>query len=364
MPPVGGRAERHKDAKGASRADILRPAVRAIEIAEDRSLAVVNRPWPQPGPGQVAIDIAYCGICGSDLHFRDVPALFPAGTVPGHEMSGSIGAVGEGVADWREGDRVSVLPFAQCGDCDACRSGTEQVCGTAVANGVGLGTGRPGGYAERVVVDARMLFALPDAVDDQAGTLVEPTAVAVHALARAQLVPGERFAVIGAGPIGLLTALVAREQGAEVMLVSRNPERARSAAKLGLQTVPPGDAVAALADSPPAAVVECAGTGAAAALAIELVAPLGRVLMVGMALEPFPLDPLPLIFKEVDVRGAIIYRRSDFDAAIELLAAGRIPSGELISDLVGFDRAEETFQALTAPGNQRIKVLLDPALVT
>jgi (R,R)-butanediol dehydrogenase/meso-butanediol dehydrogenase/diacetyl reductase len=336
--------------------------VRAIEIAEDRSLAVVERPSPEPGPGQVVIDIAYCGICGSDLHLREVPALFPAGTVPGHEMSGAIAAVGEGVAGWSEGDRVSVLPFAQCGECEACRSGAEQVCGSAVANGVGLGTGRPGGYAERVLVDAQMLFSLPDSVDDQAGTLVEPAAVAVHALARAQLLAGERVAVIGAGPIGLLTALVAREQGAEVVLVSRNPGRARGAERLGLRTVSPEGAGAALAGDAPAVVMECAGTGAATELAIGLVAPLGRVVIVGMALEPFPLDPLPLIFKEVDVRGAIIYRRADFDTAIALLARGRIPSADLISDRVGFDRAEETFQSLTAPGNQRIKVLLDPAL--
>ena len=74
--------------------------MRALEIAQDRSLVVVDRPSPEPGPGQVAIDVAYCGICGSDLHFRDVPALFPAGTVPGHEMSGAIAAVGEGVGGW------------------------------------------------------------------------------------------------------------------------------------------------------------------------------------------------------------------------------------------------------------------------
>lgn len=336
--------------------------MRAIEIADDRSLVVVDVPFPQPGPGQVVIEIAYCGICGSDLHFRDVPALFPAGTVPGHEMAGSISAVGEGVQGWSAGDRVSVLPFAQCGECDACRGGREQVCGVAVANGVGLGTGRPGGYAERVVVDAQMLFALPAAVDDQAGTLVEPTAVAVHALARAGAIAGERLAIIGAGPIGILTALVAREQGADAVLVSRNPGRARGAEALGLRTVTPADAVATLASAPPIAVLECAGTGPAAALAIQLVAPLGRVVMVGISMEPFAFDPMPMIFKEVDVRGAIIYRRADFDTAIALLATGRIPSSALIDDLVGFDRAEETFQSLLAPGNERIKVLLDPAL--
>jgi (R,R)-butanediol dehydrogenase/meso-butanediol dehydrogenase/diacetyl reductase len=253
------------------------------------------------------------------------------------------------------------LPFAQCGECAACLAGTEQVCGTAIANGVGLGTGRPGAYAERVVVDARMLFALPGSVDDQAGTLVEPTAVAVHALTRARPQAGERFAVIGAGPIGLLTALVAREQGVDVVLVSRNPGRAASAERLGLPTVAPDRTEAELADNPPAAVLECAGTVSAATLALELVAPLGRVIIVGIAPDALALQPLGMVFKEVDVRGSFIYRRDDFQRAIDLLAAGAIPSDALIDDVVGFDRAEETFQALVAPANQRVKVLLDPA---
>jgi (R,R)-butanediol dehydrogenase / meso-butanediol dehydrogenase / diacetyl reductase len=335
--------------------------VRAIEIGEDRLLAVVDLPQPAPGPGQVTVDVAFCGICGSDLHFRDMPALFPAGCVPGHELSGAIGTLGEGVQGWSAGDRVSVLPFAQCGECAACLAGTEQVCPTAIANGIGLGTGRPGGYAESVVVDARMLFALPDAVDEQAGALVEPTAVAVHAIARSRPRAGERFAVIGAGPIGLLTALVARELGIDVVLVSRNPGRARSAGRLGLRTVTPAGAAVALADQPPGAVLECAGTAQAAALALDLVAPLGRVVIVGIAPEPLPLEPLSLVFKEVDVRGSFIYGRADFQRAIDLLATGAIPAAALIDDVVGLDRAEETFQALVAPGNDRVKVLLEPS---
>ena len=201
--------------------------MRAIEVAEDRLLAVVERPWPEPGPGQVSVDVAFCGICGSDLHFREVPALFPAGTVPGHELSGSIRALGRGRSRLeRRRPRVRAAVRAVRRVRDLPRGQRARVS-TAIANGVGLGTGRPGGYAERLVVDARMLFALPDAVDDQAGTLVEPTAVAVHALARARVLPGERLVVIGAGPIGVLTALVARAQGLEIVLVSRNPDRAR-----------------------------------------------------------------------------------------------------------------------------------------
>jgi (R,R)-butanediol dehydrogenase / meso-butanediol dehydrogenase / diacetyl reductase len=335
--------------------------VRAIEVGEDRLLRVVERPEPRAGAGQVVVEVAYCGICGSDLHFRDVPALFPAGTVPGHEFSGSIAAVGDGVSGWSTGDRVCVLPFAQCGDCPACRAGNEHVCPTAIANGVGLGTGRPGAYAERAVVDARMLFALPDAVDDEAGTLVEPAAVAVHAVARANTGGGDVLAVVGAGPIGLLTALVARDRGAEVAVISRNPGRARRAAALGLATLTPEEASARAVTNPFAAVLECAGTGSAVALALELVAPLGRVVLVGVAPEPFTFDSLPAIFKEVEIAGSFIYRRGDFDAAIDLLATRRIPGAELIDDAVGLERAEATFRSLTAPGNARVKVVLDPA---
>lgn len=158
--------------------------------------------------------------------------------VPGHELSGRIAAVGEGVDGWAVGTRVCVLPFGQCGECAACRAGNEQVCLHAVLNGVGLGTGRPGGYAEKVIVDERMLFTLPDAVDDRAGTLVEPLAVAVRAVAKAAMPTNEPVAVIGAGPIGLLMGLVLRERGYEgAVILSRNPGRAAMARRLGLTTV-------------------------------------------------------------------------------------------------------------------------------
>ena len=168
--------------------------MRAVAIADDRRLVPVERTVEPPSPGQVLLEVAYCGICGSDLHFRDVPELFPAGTIPGHEMSGRVVALGDGVERWSIGDRVSVLPFAQCGECERCLAGEEQVCPVAVARGVGLGTGRPGGYAEQVIVDARMLFALPEAVDDRAGAFSEPLAVGVLTYRRDEF----------AGAIGLL----------------------------------------------------------------------------------------------------------------------------------------------------------------
>jgi 2-desacetyl-2-hydroxyethyl bacteriochlorophyllide A dehydrogenase len=335
-----------------------------VQVGDDRRLAVVDGPRPKPGPGEVEVEVAYCGICGSDLHFRDVPALFPSGTVPGHELSGRISALGEDVEGWAVGDRVSVLPFAQCGECELCVAGEEQVCPYAVSNGIGLGTGRPGGYAERVLVDARMLFALPDQLDDASAALTEPVAVAVHAVAKAGVDADAPVAVVGAGPIGLLTALVLRARGFErLVVVSRNPARARAAEALGLATVALDDAasgVSATLGGAPAVVFECAGTPAAATLALHLVRQLGRVVLVGIALEPLAVPATAIVFNEVEVVGAVIYRRAEFAEAIELLAAGRIPSDRLVTDVVSLDSAEDAFQALTAAGNTQMKVLLKP----
>src|SRR4029453_14554565 len=142
------------------------------------------------------------------LHFRDVPALFPSGTVPGHELSGRISAIGDDVDGWSLGDRVAILPFAQCGECELCRAGEEQVCPHAVNDGVGLGTGRPGCYAERVLAGARMLFALPDEPDNPAPSLTERVPAGVHAVSKSDVGPDAPGAVVGTGPIGLVTALV------------------------------------------------------------------------------------------------------------------------------------------------------------
>jgi 2-desacetyl-2-hydroxyethyl bacteriochlorophyllide A dehydrogenase len=348
--------------------------LRAVKVGEDRRLVAVECPAPEPGPGQALIEVAYCGICGSDLHFRDVPELFPAGTVPGHEFSGRILRVGDGVRGWSTGDRVCVLPFAQCGECASCRAGDEQVCPHAVSDGVGLGTGRPGAYAGQVVVDERMLFSLPDSVDDRAGTLVEPLAVAIRAVDLADVKADEPALVLGAGPIGLLTALVLGHRGVErVAVCSRNPARGRRAAALGLSTISieevhtmsgawagAGGGRGSAGGESPACVFECAGTPAAAGLAVQVLRPLGRLLLVGLALEPLDLPAPPIVLKELSIRGVIAYRRAQFQAAIDMLAAGAIPVDALISEVMPLADAEAAFQALTTRANDKVKILLAP----
>jgi (R,R)-butanediol dehydrogenase/meso-butanediol dehydrogenase/diacetyl reductase len=333
--------------------------MRSVEVGSDRRLITTTADEPEPGPRQALVQVAHCGICGSDLHFRDVPALFPAGTVPGHELSGRIVALGAQVEGWSVGTRVCVLPFAQCGECAYCRAGEEQVCPHAVPHGVGLGTGRAGGYADKVIVDERMLFALPDAVSDRAGTLVEPLAVAVRAVAKAAGPTAEAVLVIGAGPIGLLTGLVLRERGYDnAKVLSRNPGRAAMAQRLGLATV----ALDELRDAtePPACIFDCAGTPSSAQLAVELLRPLGQLMLVGLSLAPLDLPAPAIVLKELDIRGVIAYRRSEFQQAIDLLAAGRIPTDELITDVRPLDQAEDAFQALTRPGSDQVKIILTP----
>jgi (R,R)-butanediol dehydrogenase / meso-butanediol dehydrogenase / diacetyl reductase len=333
--------------------------MQAVKVGEDRRLVAVDCPAPEPGPGQALVEVAYCGICGSDLHFRDVPELFPAGTVPGHEFSGRIVAVGDGVDGWSAGERVCVLPFGQCGECATCRAGNEQVCPHAVSDGVGLGTGRPGAYAGLVVVDERMLFSLPDSVDDRAGTLVEPLAVAIRAVDLAEVTADETVLVLGAGPIGLLTALVLAHRGVERAAVcSRNPARSERAAALGLSTI----SIEEVPDSSPACVFECAGTPAATQLGVQALRPLGRLLLVGLALAPLDLAAPPIVLKELSIRGVIAYQRAQFQAAIDMLAAGAIPVDELITEVVPLAEAEEAFRSLTARGTDKLKILIDPRI--
>lgn len=337
--------------------------MRAVQITEQRGLAEGEVPDPEPGAGEVLVDVAFCGICGSDLHMLPSPALAP-GTVMGHEFSGRVSAVGEGVSDWNEGDRVAVLPGTPCGECPQCLADNEHLCAQAIVRGHGLG-GRQGAYAERVAASADSLFALPDSVSDEHGALVEPLAVGVHADSLADMVPDDPVVVLGAGPIGVMTALAARAGGAERILVVEPGEHRRGAIQgLGFAAVPlegVHDAVIAHFDGAlPAVVFECAGHHDAVGLGLELVAPAGTVVAVGVHDEPAPINQLLLAMKEARIQGAFAYRREDFERAIELLDSGEIPAAELITGVVPLGAAQEMFDELRRPGTEQLKVLLRP----
>ncbi len=337
--------------------------MRAVEIAADRKLITVERADPEAPGGGAVVDVARCGICGSDLHLRPSPRV-PAGAVMGHEFSGTISSLGPDVEGWELGERVAVFPFVPCGECAMCRAGAENVCMSAAATGIGLGM-NDGGYAERTAVEASSLFRLPDEVSDDAGALVEPFAVGIHGVAVAQADPAQPALVIGAGPIGVMTALALRARGfGTVLVVERNERRAQRVRELGFEAYGLDGVhmavVEACGGEPPPAIFECAGNPAALGLALELVRTRGTIVALGVLEEPVPISQLVLLIKEAQIRGSFTYTRQDFADAIDLIAAGAVPADELVTSVVDLDRAEEMFAALLDPAGDELKVLLAP----
>jgi (R,R)-butanediol dehydrogenase / meso-butanediol dehydrogenase / diacetyl reductase len=340
--------------------------VRAVVIGEDRRLQATEIDRPAPGPGEALVEVRYCGICGSDLHLPELPAEWiPAGHVLGHELTGMVAALGPqaGDADWAVGERVTVFPMVACEACGPCRAGHPNLCDHGIDSGPGIG--RQGGYAEAVTVPVSMLRSLPDAISDADGALIEPLAVAIRAIRRTGITPGEPVCVLGAGPIGALAVAGLHARGVDrVAVVEPAAGRRAAASRLGAPAVTPDEAVdripALLGGEPPAAVIDCTGHPAAAPLAIELLPAGGRLTIAGLPGEPsaMPLDLLAV--KELVVRGSLVYTEEDFAEALGHIAAGRIPCDQLITTVAPLDQAADWFADLTGGATDQVKVLLQP----
>jgi 2-desacetyl-2-hydroxyethyl bacteriochlorophyllide A dehydrogenase len=338
--------------------------VRAVVIGEDRRLAPTELGERALEPHEARVRVAFCGICGSDLHLRP-SASVPAGSIMGHEFSGTVSELGAAVEGFQEGDRVTVYPFAPCGECSNCRRGDLHVCQQAALTGLGLGL-NPGAYAESVVVDGSMLVPIPDGLSFEHGALVEPLAVALHGIEIGEAKPGQACVVIGAGPIGVMTAVALAARGIDrIVVVERNERRRERMRSLGIEAVGLEGVHDAILESfggeAPDVVLECAGNPAAPQLAIELVRSRGIVVLLGVLEEPVPISQLVLLIKEAQVRASFAYRRQDFGEAIELLAAGRIPADRLITATAPLASAQNMFERLENPATEDIKILLAPS---
>lgn len=339
--------------------------MRAVAIAADRSLEPVEMEERPLQPHEARVRVAFCGICGSDLHLRPSPAV-AAGSVLGHEFSGSIGELGAAVEGFQVGDRVAVFPFAPCGQCSNCLRGDNHVCQNAAVTGLGLGL-NPGAYAESVAVDGSMLVRIPDELSFEDGALVEPLAVGLHGIEIGETKQDDRCVVIGAGPIGVMTALGLRARGMDrVLVVERNERRRERMISLGFEAIGLEGVhervLAAFAGEPADVVFECAGNPAAPELAIELVRSRGIVVLLGVLEEPVEISQLVLLIKEAQVRGSFAYRRLQFEEAVELLAAGKLPADRLITGKAPLQAAQAMFERLEDPATEDIKILLSPGL--
>jgi (R,R)-butanediol dehydrogenase / meso-butanediol dehydrogenase / diacetyl reductase len=337
-------------------------AMRVVELSQERGLVMVDRDVAELSDGQVRLDVAYCGVCGSDLHMRHT---MPPGAVFGHEFSGTVSEVGADVSGWSKGDAVAVLPYTSCGTCGYCRSGNENQCVTGGHHGLVLGVQLQGGYADSVVVNPDSLYALSGSATLQRGALAEPVAVAVRAAsAVADVDRSEPILVVGAGPIGLFTALALRAANHNsVVILERNAARAEVAGSLGFETVVGDDPAVGLRklgiDQPPA-VIECAGAGPAMNTAISLLRRQGRLVLIGLPMNRPEIDIESVILKEITASGTAGYSRDDFTRAVQLLADDIIPADGLITAVMSLDAATTAFEELTDPMTSHVKILLQP----
>ena len=311
--------------------------MRAFVIDGPGRAGVQQVPEPRAVPGDVVVDVARAGVCGTDAEFHsgemqylhDGHASFPLRI--GHEWTGTVSAVGEGVDRSWLGRRVTGDTMLGCGACRRCRSGRQHVC--EVRTELGIRGGRPGALAEQVAVPGSSLHALPDEVDDALGALVEPGGNALRAVRGARTAPGDVVLVLGPGTIGLLVAMFARAAGAQVHLMGREPASLDFARTLGFDGVWTRDA---LPDLPWDAVIDASNAPELPALALDLVEPGGRVVLVGLAGSPSRVDTRTIALKDVTAVG-VLSASGGLEGTIEAYASGRVDPRPLVSAVVGLD---------------------------
>lgn len=340
--------------------------MRAVVITEKHTLELSDRPVTPLPPGHVRVKVAYCGICGSDLHLRAAEATVagsPVGAVLGHEFVGTIEEIAPDVTDRKIGERVAGWPNGSCGECPVCRDNQSHLCPHKLANGIGLGR-HDGALAESVVLRAERAFTLPESLSLEHAALTEPLAVALRAVRQGEVPVGARTAVIGAGPVGLMVALALEATGtANVLVVEVNEQRAAMVRSFGFETCTPGelDEVAGrVLGGAPRVIFECAGHESALPLAVEALHPGGRIVVVGVLFEPVSISQLLIMSKEATIIGSAGHRPVEFAEAIEMLAAGLLPADDLITGRMPLTEAERAFNELLDPATAHIKILLRP----
>jgi 2-desacetyl-2-hydroxyethyl bacteriochlorophyllide A dehydrogenase len=321
---------------------------------------------PRPDAGEAVVRVRNCGICGSDLHWFH-GGFPPPPVCPGHEISGEVADVADGVRRVRPGDRVAIEPLLVCHECWACRVGDYQLCRKLRI----AGTMVDGGFAEYVRMPAYALFPLPAAVDYEVGALTEPLAVTVHAVRLAAVQLGARVLVLGSGTIGLLSVAAAKAAGAaEVWVTARHPQQCDAATMLGASRAFTGpdtasELSAAAHDTPIDVVIETVG-GAADTLndAVHCVRRGGSVAVLGVFTSMPAFNALALMLKEVRLIGSLTYGRSgaraDFDVALQLLADHPERFRRLITHRVPLSDLARGFATASDKRSGSIKVAVQP----
>ena len=341
--------------------------MKAAQFYGGKDIRVEVVPDPTPKEGQVLVKVEATGICGSDLHgYHHQPEKPLSPRIGGHELAGFVIDTGKGVTGYEKDARVAVEPIMPCNDCPECYNGYYNICGNLRHGG--------GGFAEFMVTRPSNVYALPESVSLEGGVLAEVYAVAVHAVNRAMVSPGDRVAIIGSGPVGLTIAQVADVAGATSIAMLGKPDAPLQIANDAVGAVPINvdktDAIAAImdwSDGRGADVVFEAVGGTANTLeqATEIAAKRGRVCMVGGHRTPLTFSERFARSRELTVIWSFCYGRhggrTEFQIAIDLLAASKLDPSPLITHRFDLDDIGEAF-AVAAGRDEHgsVKVLVVP----
>src|SRR5947207_863730 len=330
----------------------------AAVLYAPHDLRFEQRPVPAPSEGEVLVRILSVGVCGSDVHYyehgRIGDFIVRSPLVLGHESSGQIVEVGKGVSSSRVGERVAIEPGEPCGRCDQCRTGRYNLCPNIRFHGTPPVDGT---LSEFVAVKSELAYTVPDEISDNAAALLEPLSVGIWADRKAGTEAGTSLLIAGAGPIGLVTTMVARAVGATRIAVSdvnRNRLSAALASGATETAVPGSDELAGEFD----AFIDCSGSPAAIDAGVRLVRLAASVVLVGMGADELRLPLAVVQQRELLITGTFRYANT-WPTAIALAATGRVSLDELVTREYGL---AETEQALTAGRDQHsVKAVVRPS---
>ncbi|MBT3268400.1 zinc-binding dehydrogenase [Candidatus Poribacteria bacterium] len=328
------------------------------------NVGLMDAAEPSAMPGHVVIEVAACGVCGTDIHIHDdeFPTVPPV--IMGHELAGIVADIGEGVTRCAPGDRVtSETYFHVCGSCDHCRDGRPNLC----AERKSIGSGVNGAFARYVLVPEQNVHALPDGLTLEAGALTEPLACCVHAVEMTKLEPSDVAVISGPGAIGLLTSQVVNAAGATTVVLGTSADERRLAVArslgadhtLNVDEIDPAPVVRDMTGGYGADIVfECSGSAPSAATCLDLVRRSGRYAQVGLFGKPIAWDLEQVCYKELAVSGSNATVPSAWRKALSLMRDGKVDTAALISDRFALDDWRQAFDVFAARSG--LKTLLDP----
>ncbi len=325
---------------------------------------------PEPGSGDVLVRVAACGVCHTDLHYIDhgTPTFKEPPLILGHEVAGTVEAVGPGVTSPQPGARVLLPAVLPCGTCRMCRMGRENIC----ERGLMLGNHIDGGYAEFIRVPARDAFLLPEEIPLVEGSIIaDALTTPYHAVVnRGRVRPGDVVVVVGCGGIGLNVVQMAAAVGARVVAVDLNPDKLDWARRLGASetldsgsTDRPDRALRELTAGGADVAFEAVGHAATQELALGTLRAGGRLVLVGYSPESMDLNAGRVMFRELEVVGSLGCRPVDYPRAIELARQGRVRVTELVTHRFPLEEIDRAFDTLRAGEAIRAVVTPGPATV-